>query len=139
MEFEKYINSLEESLCTLGNVQTKTINYGVQLLLTASGKKVTLNVYNGKKGISLVWGGENSDLRDQALELVHQIPLHNNKGSNTAGIRESQEVLMRLRFRKPFIAVRPGPIFFWRKNRIFRAYGWEVTKAGKAIISVHWW
>ena len=77
MEFEKYINSLEESLCTLGNVQTKTINYGVQLLLTASGKKVTLNVYNGKKGISLVWGGENSDLRDQALELVHQIPLHN--------------------------------------------------------------
>lgn len=90
MEFEKYINSLEESLCTLGNVQTKTINYGVQLLLTASGKKVTLNVYNGKKGISLVWGGENSDLRDQALELVHQIPLHNNKGSNTAGIRESQ-------------------------------------------------
>ena len=52
---------------------------------------------------------------------------------------KAREVLMRLRFRKPFIAVRPGPIFFWRKNRIFRAYGWEVTKAGKAIISVHWW
>lgn len=91
MEFEEYINSLEENLCTLGNVQTKTINYGVQLLLTASGKKVTLNVYNGKKGISLVWGGENSELRDQAVELVHQIPLRNNKSLNTSGVRESQE------------------------------------------------
>ena len=91
MEFEKYINSLEESLCTLGNVQTKTINYGVQLLLTASGKKVTLNVYNGKKGISLVWGGENSELRDQALELVHQIQLHNNRGLNALTSCENQE------------------------------------------------
>ena len=85
MEFEEYINRLEESLCTLGNVQTKSINYGVQIVLTAAGKKVTLNVYNGKKGISLVWGGEDSELRDQAIELVHQIQLYNIKGSNAAG------------------------------------------------------
>ena len=86
MEFEEYINHLEETLSSLGNVQTKCINYGVQILLTAAGKKVTLNVYNGKKGISLVWGGENTELQDRAIDLVHQIQLHNNnKGINISG------------------------------------------------------
>ena len=87
MEFEEYINRLEETLCSLGNVQTKSINYGVQIVLTAAGKKVTLNVYNGKKGISLVWGGENSELQDRAIELVHQIQLQNKK-TNDPGNRE---------------------------------------------------
>ena len=75
MEFEKYINSLEESLCTLGNVQTKTINYGVQLLLTASGKKVTLNVYNGKKGISLKRVFElQSCLEELSIRIFKAVP-----------------------------------------------------------------
>ena len=86
MEFEDYINHVEESLCLLGNVQTKSINYGVQIVLTAAGKKVTLNVYNGKKGISLVWGGENSELQDRAIDLVHQIQLQNQK-INASGSR----------------------------------------------------
>ena len=88
MEFEEYINHLEESLCTLGNVQTKSINYGVQIVLTAAGEKTTLNVYNGKKGISLVWGGEDSELRDKAIELVHQIQLYNYKEANVSGTRD---------------------------------------------------
>ena len=88
MDFEDYINRLEETLCSLGNVQTKIINYGVQIVLTAAGKKVNLDVYNGKKGISLVWGGEKSELQDQAIELVHQIQLHDNKAANTSGNRE---------------------------------------------------
>ena len=88
MEFEAYIDCLEEILCSLGNVQTKRINYGVQIVLTAGGEKVTLNVYNGKKGISLVWGGEKSELQDQAVELVHQIQLHNHKESNVPGNRD---------------------------------------------------
>ena len=46
MEFEDYINHVEESLCQLGNVQTKSINYGVQIVLTATGEKVILNIYN---------------------------------------------------------------------------------------------
>lgn len=87
MDFEEYINRLEETLCSLGNVQTKSINYGVQIVLTAAGKKVTLNVYNGKKGISLVWGGENSELQDRAIDLVHQIQLQNKK-TNDPGNRE---------------------------------------------------
>ena len=88
MDFEDYINRLEETLCSLGNVQTKIINYGVQIVLTAAGKKVNLDVYNGKKGISLVWGGEKSELQDQAIGLVHQIQLHDNRAANTSGNRE---------------------------------------------------
>ena len=141
MEFEEYINRLEESLCTLGNVQTKSINYGVQIVLTAAGKKVTLNVYNGKKGISLVWGGEDSELRDQAIELVHQIQLYNNKGSNAAGAVPAMQVLRWLHLRKPFTSALPGPAFCWQKrNRAFPVSGWAATKAEKGIISVPlWW
>ena len=88
LDFEEYINCLEEILCSLGNVQIKNINFGVQIVLTAGGKKVTLNVYNGKKGISLVWGGDNSELQDRAIELVHQIQLYNHKEANVSGIRD---------------------------------------------------
>ena len=48
MDFEEYVNTIEETLCPLGNVQTKDINYGVQIILTDTAKKVTLNIYNGK-------------------------------------------------------------------------------------------
>ena len=72
MDFEEYVNTIEETLCPLGNVQTKDINYGVQIILTDTAKKVTLNIYNGKKGIRLVWGGGDSELQTRAMELVHK-------------------------------------------------------------------
>ena len=77
MDFEEYVNSIEETLCSLGNVQTKDINYGVQIILTDAGKKVTLNIYNGKKGIRLVWGGGDSELQTRAIDLVHKINFRN--------------------------------------------------------------
>lgn len=77
MDFEEYVNTIEETLCSLGNVQTKSINYGVQLILTDAGKKVTLNVYNGKKGIRLVWGGGDSELQTRAMDSVHKIHFRN--------------------------------------------------------------
>lgn len=70
MDFEHYIDALEEVLCALGNVQTKPINYGVQIVLTGNGEKATLNVYNGKKGIKTVWGGGASALQTQAIALL---------------------------------------------------------------------
>lgn len=70
MDFEHYIDGLEEVLCSLGNVQTKPINYGVQIVLTGNGEKATLNVYNGKKGIKTVWGGGASGLKTQAMALL---------------------------------------------------------------------
>ncbi|HAT97601.1 MAG TPA: hypothetical protein DCS50_00580 [Acidaminococcaceae bacterium] len=75
MGFEEYIDLIEDTLCSLGNVQTKAINYGVQIVLTGAGKKVTLNIYNGKKGINLVWGGGDSDLQEEARSLVDKIRL----------------------------------------------------------------
>ena len=63
MDFEEYVNTIEETLCPLGNVQTKDINYGVQIILTDTAKKVTLNIYNGKK--------------TRAMELVHKIHFRN--------------------------------------------------------------
>ena len=77
MDFEEYVNTIEETLCPLGNVQTKDINYGVQIILTDTAKKVTLNIYNGKKGIRLVWGGGDSELQVRAMELVHKIHFRN--------------------------------------------------------------
>ena len=73
MDFEEYVNTIEETLCPLGNVQTKGINYGVQIILTDAGKKVTLNIYNGKKGIRFVWGGGDLELQARAMDLVHKI------------------------------------------------------------------
>ena len=74
MDFEDYINTIEETLCALGNVQTKAINYGAQIILTDAGKKVTLNIYNGKKGIRLVWGGGDSELQKKAVALEDLAP-----------------------------------------------------------------
>ena len=86
MDFEEYVNSIEETLCSLGNVQTKDINYGVQIILTDAGKKVTLNIYNGKKGIRLVWGGGDSDLQTRAIDLVHKIHFGNTGVANMAAL-----------------------------------------------------
>ena len=91
LEFEDYVNAIEESLCTLGNVQTKTIEYGVQIILTGIGKKVTLNVYNGRKGISLVWGGGDSDLQTQAIDLVHRIMPQDIRSGNITGSKKKKE------------------------------------------------
>jgi ribonuclease HIII len=84
LDFEEYVNTIEETLCPLGNVQTKDINYGVQIILTDTAKKVTLNIYNGKKGIRLVWGGGDSELQTRAMDLVHQIHFGNTGLANRA-------------------------------------------------------
>ena len=84
MDFEEYVNTIEETLCPLGNVQTKDINYGVQIILTDTAKKVTLNIYNGKKGIRLVWSGGASELQTRAMDLVHQIHFGNAGLANRA-------------------------------------------------------
>ena len=91
MEFEEYVDLVEDNLCTLGNVQTKSINYGVQFVVSGIGKKVTLNVYNGKKGISLVWGGGDSDLQAQAIEAVRKIRLKEDNVMSAGAASETKE------------------------------------------------
>lgn len=68
MDFQKFIENLELNLNGLAALEvSKPINYGHQLQYRRGAEKVTLCVYNGKKGLRLVWQGNNA-LR-QELEL----------------------------------------------------------------------
>lgn len=83
LNFDRYIDSIEEKLCTLGNVQTKAIDYGVQIILNGTAKKVTLNVYNGKKGVKAVWGGGDLVLQEQASALLKGVLPENGSAPET--------------------------------------------------------
>lgn len=68
MDFQKYIENLELNLNELASLEvSKPINYGHQLQYKRGDEKATLCVYNGKKGLRLVWQGNNA-LR-QEMEL----------------------------------------------------------------------
>ena len=138
LDFEKYIDLLEETLCSLGNVQTKKINYGAQIILTGTGKKVTLNVYNGKKGISLVWGGGDDELQARAAKLVQEIPLHNKKSEGVSGARGNNGSQNKMENREKFISVLPRHGFCLQMNRVSPVYGWAAMRAAKAIILGLW-
>lgn len=70
MEFTELVQQLVTAFSPLGNVTTKKINYGMQIVLTDGDKKATLNVYNGRKGVKFVWGGADTPLRAQAEALA---------------------------------------------------------------------
>lgn len=79
MDFAKYIEQLELNLNALADLEvSKPINYGHQLQYKRGQDKVTLCVYNGKKGLRLVWQGNNA-LREElelfvaAMENVHRL------------------------------------------------------------------
>lgn len=68
MDFEKYVENIKINLQSLADLeQAKPINYGYQLQFRRDGEKATLCLYNGKKGLRLVWQG-NGNLRKE-LEL----------------------------------------------------------------------
>jgi len=68
MDFAQYLNKLEVNLNNLATQEvSRDIQYGHMFQYKRGEEKVTLNVYNGKKGLRLVWQGNNS-LR-QELEL----------------------------------------------------------------------
>lgn len=70
MEFTELVRHLVTVFSSLGAVTTKKINYGMQIALTDRDKKVTLNVYNGRKGVKYVWGGGETSLRARAEALA---------------------------------------------------------------------
>ena len=47
----------------------KPINYGHQLVIEKSSRKLNINVYNGKKGLSIVYSGD-STLKEQAVAIL---------------------------------------------------------------------
>ena len=73
--FEEIIALLQSKLHTLVSepLVVKKINYGQQLILQNKNEKVTLAVYNGKKGRKLVWGGQEGPLQKAALAVVELV------------------------------------------------------------------
>lgn len=67
------LSNLSEQFTQAGFAITaeKPINYGRQLKVTDGQVTVTVNVYNGKKGISIVIGGSQSSLKT-AIEAISQ-------------------------------------------------------------------
>lgn len=63
-EFAEVVKSTKEKLqaVTETPVSQSSINYGEKLQVTKGGDKVTLCLYNGKKGLKMVWGGKASPL-----------------------------------------------------------------------------
>lgn len=81
MDFDKYLDNLKVNLGELATLeQSKPINYGHQLQYKRGTDKVTLCVYNGKKGLRLVWQG-NNPLREEMELFVAAMDSVNKAGS----------------------------------------------------------
>jgi len=72
-DFDNYIKVLQDKFMTLNlnELKLKPINYGKQFVLLRQNDKAVLSVYNGKKGRKLVWGGSESFLQTEAMNLVN--------------------------------------------------------------------
>ena len=68
-------------------ISEKPINYGVQLRLNKGADKATVNVYSGKKGISIVVGGSDSSLKTALSQFAN--PSSTQRASS---LRESMEL-----------------------------------------------
>ena len=71
-DFENYIQELQDKFKTLNldQLKLKTINYGKQFVLLRQKDKAVLSIYNGKKGRKIVWGGSESLLQTEAMNLL---------------------------------------------------------------------
>lgn len=72
-DFSAYIDNLKKQIKNFDaklNISEKNLQYGIQLTVTGTKGKVLLSIYNGKKGIKLVWGGVESNLKEELKELL---------------------------------------------------------------------
>lgn len=70
-DFKAYIAGLVQNFANNGiSAEEKDLQYGRQLVLTSVSDKTTLSVYNGKKGIKLVWSGKNTDFTDKCKSVL---------------------------------------------------------------------
>jgi ribonuclease HIII len=75
---------LEETVASITKTATendlviassRSIAYGVQLLITDAKESISLNIYNGKKGVSLTLGGSAASQLRQKVESLLAVPL----------------------------------------------------------------
>lgn len=60
-DFGEFLAGIREKIESAASISSeKDINYGHQFTVLQGGAKVSLNVYNGKKGRRLVWSGDSS-------------------------------------------------------------------------------
>lgn len=60
-EFEEYLDKVRCQLEQVADIaDEKKINYGYQFVFKIFEAKATLNIYNGKKGLNLVWQGDSA-------------------------------------------------------------------------------
>ncbi len=71
-DFSETVAAFQQTLQRLTEdpIHRTTINYGEKLQLTRNGEKVTLCLYNGKKGLKLVWGGKASSFLTECQEAM---------------------------------------------------------------------
>lgn len=75
--WEKYLSDVRAAIgAALPLVAEKKINYGQQFVVKLAQAKLTLNIYNGKKGLSHVYNGD-SALAEKTRALIRQLlPAH---------------------------------------------------------------
>ena len=72
-DFASYLEDVRLKLVAVADISAeKDIAYGHQFTLLQDGEKVTLTVYNGKKGRRLVWGGSSGGLAAALQAAVEQ-------------------------------------------------------------------
>lgn len=72
-DFNAYIAGIaQEFKANSINTEEKPLQYGRQLVLTSGSDKTTLSVYNGKKGLKLVWSGKNAAFTDKCKNILMQ-------------------------------------------------------------------
>ena len=70
-DFTEYLAGIRTKTAALATIkEEKPINYGYKFTFVQGDEKVGLNVYNGKKGLRLVWQGKGGQLEQKLLAAV---------------------------------------------------------------------
>ncbi len=95
-DFINYLAELRTRMGALASiVEEKDINYGHQFTLQREGERVSLAVYNGKKGRRLVWRGKGGPLEQELLAAVE------GKSLPQAGVTGAQPHLVQGEYTAP--------------------------------------
>lgn len=69
--FNEYLINLKHKITAIYPiVAEKTINYGYQLVIKNTSGKLTLNIYNGRKGLNIVYAGD-SNLEENVKNILN--------------------------------------------------------------------
>lgn len=95
MDFIKYLDNLKKNLEQLAQLDsTKEIQYGHSLRFKRGDEIATLNVYNGKKGIRLVWQGNNG-LKEELEAFTNALDSVSKTKKDTIGDGIDKHILLK--------------------------------------------